>query len=321
MKKQSDLKSSVKHLFGVPTPGQGENVMRQQLATDLTSGMSHKPIRYNPGTAPVLQQIQTSNDIPKQAPKPEPKINWGSREAVSAILDPIRKFTGSPLGMAGVLGLTGAGVGYGLWRNAVETGGSLGRYPIRKLTGMTDDEYDAAMEELAADKRYKWLIPGALAALLGGGYLALRSPGPYTKWASQDKQADELFSYGGYVPDINFHQIVNAGQAKELFTNDPNLKNDPYVKNMGMAIINDAANRAGYVNPTLGNIYDSTVNKVKSKLSWQGVTGIAANTMLANATAHLFTSALGAVVPLPKDVKRKIIDAGTWAAAITSIFT
>jgi hypothetical protein len=177
------------------------------------------------------------------------------------------------------------------------------------------------MEEIANDNRYKWIIPGALATLLGGGYLALRYPGPYTKFASQDKQADELFSYGGYVPEINFHQIVNAGQAKELFSNDPNLKNDPYVKHMGLSIINDAANRAGYTNPTLGNIYDSTVNKIKSKLSWQGVTGIAANTMLANATAHLFTSALGAVVPLPKEVKRKIIDAGTWAAAATSIFT
>ena len=183
------------------------------------------------------------------------------------------------------------------------------------------DEYDEAMEEIASDPRYKWILPGALATLLGGGYLALRYPGPYTKFASQTKQADELFRYGGYVPDINFHQIVNAGQAKDLFTNDPNLKNDPYVRNMGVAIINDAANRTGFVNPTLGNIYDSAANKIKNKLSWQGVANVAAKTMIANSTAHLLTSAIGAVVPLPKEVKRKIIDGGTWAAAAMSILT
>jgi len=41
--------------------------------------------------------------------------------------------------------------------------------------------------------------------------------------------------------------------------------------------------------------------------------------MIANATAHLFTSAIGAVVPLPKEMKRNLIDAGTWAGAIHSI--
>lgn len=253
-----------------------------------------------------------------------------SRETVSQALDPIRKVVPNPL-VAGLgLGAVGAGLGYGLWRNVVETGGSLGRYPIRKMTGMTDDEYDEAMEALASDKRYKWLIPGALATVLGGGYLALKANPNQQNWgltswtpktASLHKEADELFSYGGYVPDINFHQIVNAGMAKDMFSNDPNLKKDPYVKNMALSIINNAANKAGYINPTLGNIYDSTVEKVKSKLSWQGVTSVAANTMLANATAHLFTSALGAVLPLSPGMKRNIIDAGTWAAAIQSIFT
>ena len=270
------------------------------------------------------QSLETNNTTSTATTPPateQPKVDWGSREAVSAILDPVRKVTGSPLGMGAALALLGGGLGYGMWSNIVHTGGSLGRMPITKMTGMTDDEYDEAMEEIANDNRYKWIIPGALATLMGGGYLALKYPGPYTKWASQDKQADELFSYGGYVPEIDFHKIINAGQAKELFTNDPDLKNDPYVKNMGLAIINDAVNKAGFSNPTLGNIYDSTASKIKSKLSWQGVTGIAANTMLANATAHLFTSAIGAVVPLPKEVKRKIIDYGTWAAAATSILS
>lgn len=252
------------------------------------------------------------------------------RDTISKVLDPVRKYTGSPLDLAAGIGLIGAGFGYGLWNNLVNTGGSLGRYPIRKMTGMTDDEYDDAIKELATNSGYKWLIPGALAALLGGGYLAIKAnPNQkhygLTSWvpktASLHKEADELWSYGGYVPEIDFSQVINARDAKSMFTNDPQLQNDPYVRNSGIAIINSAASNAGYVNPTLGDIYDAARDKEKSKLSWAGVTNVAVNTMLANATAHLFTSALGAVVPLSKETKRNIIDAGTWATAITSILT
>lgn len=321
MNKKSDS-NDFKRVPGITTPLTGKSALLQGTASDLVKGISKKPIQYTAN--PALTTVTTAN-VPAVSPAPtKPKFDWLSREGVSAALDPIRKITGSPIGMAAGLGLVGAGLGYGLWRNAVETGGSLGRYPIRKLTGMSDDEYDEAMEQLAADKRYKWLIPGALAVLLSGGYLAQRYPRSLTSWsktASQDKQADELFTYGGYVPTIDFSQVVNAGQAKDMFSNDPHLKDDPYVRNMGLAIINNASQKAGFVNPTLGDIYDSTASKIKSKLSWQGVTGIAANTMLANATAHLFTTALGAVLPLTADTKRKLIDAGTWAAAITSILT
>lgn len=320
MNKQSDL-NAVKKFLGMQTSSDMHDTLAKGTASGLVSATSKNPITYTDN--PALTTALTANP-PKMSPRPQPKIDWLSREGISAALDPIRKITGSPIGMAAGLGLAGAGLGYGLWRNAVETGGSLGRYPIRKLTGMSDDEYDEAMEQLAADKRYKWLIPGALAVLLSGGYLAQRYPRSLTSWsktASQDKQADELFTYGGYVPTIDFSQVVNAGQAKDMFSNDPHLKDDPYVRNMGLAIINNASQKAGFVNPTLGDIYDSTASKIKSKLSWQGVTGIAANTMLANATAHLFTTALGAVLPLTADTKRKLIDAGTWAAAITSILT
>ena len=250
------------------------------------------------------------------------------RNTISKWLDPVRKRVASPTILATGLGLAGAGLGVGLWENIIETGGSLGRYPIRKMTGMSNAEYDQAMEDLATDDRYRWLVPSALGLMLGGGYLALRNNpnqeqgGRHTwvpKTASLNKEADELWTYGGYVPEIDFSQVINARDAKSMFTNDPAIVSNPYVKNTGVAIINSAAQRAGYVNPTLGDIYDATREKEKSKLSWAGVTEVAANTMLANATAHLFTGALGAVMPLSADAKRNIIDAGTWATAITSI--
>lgn len=325
MNKKSDF-NDIQRMLGITTPAVGKQTLLTGTASDLLKGTSKKPLQYesNPATTTMM-----SYKTPQMSPARKPKFDWLSREGVSGALNPIRKYTNSPLGMAAALGLTGVGLGYGLWRNAVETGGSLGRYPIRKLTGMTDEEYDQAMEELASDSRYKWLIPGALATLLGGGYLALKAnPNQknfgLTSWtpktASLHKEADELFTYGGYVPDVDFSQVINAGQARDMFSNDPNLKDDPYVRNMGISIINNASRKAGFVNPTLGDIYDSTASKVKSKLSWQGVTGVAANTMLANATAHLFTAGLGAVMPLSQDAKRAIIDAGTWAAFASSIF-
>jgi len=196
-----------------------------------------------------------------------------NRGDISKALDnTVRKIAPNPL-VAGLgLGAIGAGVGYGLWKNIVDTGGSLGRWPIKKMTGMTDDEYDQAMDEFKQDKRYRWILPTALGGILGGAYLyghydkGLQGKGLLSwapKTASLHKEADELFSYGGYVPQLDFSQVINARAARDMFSNDPNLQNDPYVKNTGIAIINDAANRAGYINPTLGNIYDSAADKIK----------------------------------------------------------
>ena len=281
-----------------------------------------------------MKKIAQVTNTPAPAPQPvqpaRPTMMNGTQKWISNGLDKVRNFTGSPLGMGLGLGAVGAGLGYGLWKSMVSTGGSLARIPIRKMTGMSDEEYDQAMDEFAQDNRYKWLIPGAMGLALGGGYLGFKALGTQkgrgllhwgSKTASLHKEADELWTYGGYVPDIDFSKVINSRDAKSMFTNDPQLQNDPYVRNMGLAIINDASNRAGCTNPTLGNIYDSTRDKMHSKLSLAGVTGIAANTMLANATAHLFTSAVGAVVPLSPEMRRTIIDGSTWATAVKSILT
>lgn len=252
------------------------------------------------------------------------------RETVSKLFDPVRQHVSNPLVLAAGLGLLGAGAGALIWPNAAYTFGSIGRYPIRKMTGMSADEYDEALDELATDSRYNYLVPAALGTIAAGGYLSLRAnPNQknygLTAWApktaSLHKEADELWTYGSYVPNIEWDQVINANDAREMADNDPRIASQTYVKHMYDSIINNSAMNAGYANPTLRDVYQSTASKIKSKLSWQGVTGVAANTMLANATAHLFTSALGAVMPLSKETKRNLIDAGTWATAIKSILT
>ena len=249
----------------------------------------------------------------------------GDQNFISKNLDHIRDHVRNPLVLAGLIGLGGAGLGLGLWENLIETGGSLGRYPIRKMTGMSNEEYDKAVEGLAEDDRYRYIIPAAVGLALGGTYLGLRaSPNQkeygLTEWAAKTaslhKEADELWTYGGYVPEIPWNDIVDINKAKTMFSNAPS-----YVKNMGNAILNASARESGHVNPTYSDVYNSTSNKMKSKLSWEGVTNIAANTMIANATAHLFTSGLSAVMPLSDTAKRNLIDAGTWGTFIASVLS
>ena len=263
-----------------------------------------------------------------------------NRESISRTLDKIREYVPNPAWLAGGIGLLGSTLGLGLWENIVQTGGSLGRYPIRKLTGMSNEEYDQAMEDMANDNRYRFVIPAAVGLLLGGGYLAAKynknqEGKGLTSWTPKTASFinastnagdsaegnNDFFYYSGYVPKIDYGKVIDARQFKSLVSNDNNLKDDPYVRNMELAVVNNASRNAGFVNPTLGNIYDSTASKMKSKLSWQGVTGVAANTMLANATAHLFTAGLDALMGLSPEAQRNIVDTATWATFAKSIFT
>lgn len=244
---------------------------------------------------------------------------------ISKNLDHVRGHVRNPLVLAGLLSLGGAGLGMGLWENLIQTGGSLGRYPIRKMTGMSNEEYDEAMKDLAENSKYRYVIPAAVGLALGGTYLGLRATPNQegyglTQWAAKTaslhKKADEFWTYGGYVPEIDWNAPININKAKTMFTNAPS-----YLKNMGNAILNRAEKDAGYANVTNRDVYDSTAQKMKSKLSWEGVTNIAANTMIANATAHLFTSGLSAVMPLSDTAKRNLIDAGTWGTFIASVLS
>lgn len=136
--------------------------------------------------------------------------------------------------------------------------------------------------------------------------------------ASLHKQAD-LYSYDGYIPSFDFSKPVNVRQAASLFTNDPYLQNEQYVKNMGTAIVTAAAQRSGTNNPTMGSIFDSAVEKVDKKLSFEGLTSIGVKSVISNSVARMFTNVLDTMMDLSPEAKRNIIDAGTWAGTVTAI--
>ena len=260
-----------------------------------------------------------------------------TRDAVSHyVAQPARSVTGSPLVLAAGVGALGAGAGMLGWNAIVNTTRSLGRLPARKLFGMSNQDWDDAMDEALTKKWYRYVVPSAAGLLAAGGVLAanynpreegngLLSWYPEIKTASMKKTAafckfaDDLFEYGGYVPNINYDQPVNVQAARDMFDNNPHLKDDPYVVNFGDAVLMNAANTAGCLNPTLGQVQQSATDKFMSKFTLAGIADIGLKTALANTAANLFADVVGGVSNLSPDARRTIVDVPTLATALISI--
>lgn len=283
---------------------------------------------------------------------------------ISRALQAYQKAVPSPLLHAALLGAGAYGLTRLGWRPIVETTRSLARIPGRSLGGMSDREWDEAMDELGADPSLSRWIPVAIGALAAGGTLAahyrpnkqyggLLSWNANTKYyknpadrflapdtsnqftqpmkmenvwldslrktSSLSKEADSPYLYGNYVPTTDFAKALNASSAVDLFVNDPYLQNQDYVRNLGTSIVTNAAMREGTSRPTLGSVFDSAVDKIDKKLSFEGLASVGVKSLIANSAARLFTSALGAMTDLDPDARQNIIDTGTWAGAITAI--
>lgn len=240
------------------------------------------------------------------------------------------------------------------WNAGTETLRSLARYPGRAVSGLTNEQWEEAMDNLKQDSGYRKWVPAVFGALAAGGTLAASYRGnkewggllnwnanatsmtqnkdkkkrsgviyPGTSGVNKEqsliKTASDMYSYNGYISDDNFAQTISLAGARDLFNNDPYLKNEPYIKNLGSSIVNGAAIQAGTQQPTLGNIFDSATQKISNKLSFGGLLDIGVKSVISNATARLFTGALGTMTSLNPTAKRNIIDAGTWAGTVISI--
>lgn len=272
--------------------------------------------------------------------------------SISRAYQTYKKYVPSPAVEATGLGLlTFLAARYG-WDQIAETARSIGRVPGKAMMGLPNDaqgdaEWDIAIDELKNDPKMRTYLPiamslGVAGADLGfhydpakenGGLMSYKaSPrlykDPYNKRlplslvkdAALHKAAEsDDWQYSGYIPEMDFSQTINARQASSMFTNDPFLQNEPYVRNMGAAIINNAANMSGVGNPTLGNVFDSAVDKIGNKLSFEGIASVGARTVLANGLSRLLTNAVGAVMDLAPSTRQNLVDAGTWAGAVSAI--
>ena len=280
-----------------------------------------------------------------------------------------KKAVPSPMLSAVLLGAGAYGISRLAWNPITDTVRSLARYPGKKLSGMTNAEWDEAMDSLKHESKYRKWIPAALGAAVGAGALASSYrgnreyrgligwdenynytgiPGAGYKPPDFSKEANESFLYdsfnhspdvtqrmnatrsdalfnpspvthSNYMNDIDFSRTINATKSNDLFTNDPHLQNNTYVRHMGSAIINNAAINAGTQRPTLGNVFDSAADKISTKLSFGGLASIGVKSVISNATARLFTGALGAMTSIGPEAQRNIVDAGTWAGTVISI--
>lgn len=225
-----------------------------------------------------------------------------------------------------------------LWNPSMETLRSLGR-PIGKRVMGGDAEWNAEIDRLKSDSSARYKVPAALGALTtlgllgtmyrpgveGGGLLQWDAPNKplyETRWLSKD--LDELkktasYITDSYMQDLDWAKPIDARTAQALFTNDPKVQENAYARNLGLSIVNNAVNHSGSYHPTLGNVFDSALDKIEKKISWSGATDVALKSAVSNMTARLFTGALGAVCDMNDKTRQALVDAGTWAGAITAI--
>lgn len=275
---------------------------------------------------------------------------------IAKLLAGYKKVVPNPLVQAGIAGLGVYGLTRFGWNRVNETLRSLGRPTIKKWFGLSDDQWDTAVDNLQYDSKLAKWVPVGL-GLTGAALGLLPSFSPYkkhyglTKWdapftyhkadgsyatkrnanssaftpmsktqSAMTKAASQFFNSTGYdINQLDVNKIVDVSAAKSLFSNDPNLADDSYTRNFGTAIIANAANATGINNPTLGNILDSAVDKVSNKLSIQGIADVALKSVVANTTATLFTGVLDTMLDLSPTTRRNIIDTGTWAGTIGAI--
>ena len=225
-----------------------------------------------------------------------------------------------------------------LWGPSMDTLKSLGR-PLGKRVMGSSEEWDSEIDRLKNDSSARYKVPAALGLLStagmlgmlyrpgveGGGLLKWDAPSKplyETRWLSKDfDELKKTASYitDSYMQDLDWAKPIDARTAQSLFTNDPHVQENPYARNMGLAIVNNAVNTSGTLHPTLGNVFDSALTKIENKLSWGGAMDVALKSAVSNVTARLFTGALGAVCDMNDKTRQALVDAGTWAGAISAI--
>lgn len=234
----------------------------------------------------------------------------------------------SPLVNTALWTLLAYGTGRGLRRPINETLRTLFRKPgtaVFKAAGDPDPDksYNEALDELKGTNIIPWLMAGT--AAVASLYPRFDKNKPWYGYRLYSDQP-KLFKQSsfepsfGYETDIDWHQNINAGVANSLFMNDSHLQDNSYARHMGMSIVNNAAITNQTNTPSLGNIFDSAVSKFDSKLNLEGVLKAGTRAVVANGAARLFTSALGTMCDLNPKVRQGIVDAGTWAGAITTLF-
>jgi hypothetical protein len=209
------------------------------------------------------------------------------------------------------------------------------------MRGLSNEEYDQAMDELKEHPTYRHIVPAAIGVMLGGASLIPAwnrkeswngvmswnpDPKAHEATGSSDYMSPGIGKHGSFdlqpsdywcnnmAVDLDYSKTVGGNDVYNMFSKLPD-----YERNFCTAVTANAQQMDQSRNIRLGTLQDSMAEKLSNKLSWEGVANVAARSVISNTAARLFTNAVDAVVGLDPDTKRNIVDGSTWAGAISSI--
>ena len=164
------------------------------------------------------------------------------------------------------------------------------------------------------------LAPAAASLVMnytpGQSYGGLGSWGVKKNSALMTKVAS-LWETQGYQTQLDLSTTVNPNTVAGMIQNNPYLQNSPYERALGTSIVTGAKRTGSQT--TLGNIYDSALNKFDHKLSFEGVTNKAVKSLVQGSLAGMFTDVVGSVVGLPDPVRGQVANTVGFASALNAI--
>ncbi len=227
---------------------------------------------------------------------------------ISYLTNKYENFIDSPLKQAAILSAIFIPTAYAL-KNPIYR--MMRGYAMKRAgsPGQARKAYDD-MNKWSNSWKAKWGLPilwGSIPAAVSlAANLDFHKPGAgLTQWQPQpifDRQTLTKTSsfYNEYSPVSDFNTPVNPQYLVGLIKNNPLLQDNSYAINLGSSILN-AAPATGF-NTTLGNVYDSALNKFDKKLSFQGLAGSAIKGVVSGSLAGMFTDVCGAMAGLPKSI-------------------
>lgn len=294
-------------------------------------------------TQPATEEVNTSTATPPANPFSH-ALEWYRQNGLP------------PWATIASLGLGAYGLTRLAWKPFVRTYRSLKRpFLIRGYPG-GDAAYDEDTEYLTKDRKTSRLFAGVVGlggAAVGAGLFmdtnkpwwglrswtdtpaAIPASGEYggssmpntplikpaeVKPVQQPQQLNKTAALDSYLQELDWQKPLNLATADSLFTPGNGFDADSDLARLtGRAIVNSAAQGPTPGTTTLGGVFDAAMNKIENKLSLSGIASTALKTTVANGAARLFAGALDTVCDLKPSTRNAIIDAGTWAGAISSI--
>lgn len=139
-----------------------------------------------------------------------------------------------------------------------------------------------------------------------------------TQWPYMKKKAS-MWQTPGYQPQLDFSKTINTLDTTKMFQSNPYLQNNDYVRNLGTSIIQATPSYNNVT--TLGNVYDSAINKFDKKLEFQGIGSKVLQGALSGSMASMFTDVVGTVFGVPDPLRSRLANSVGVGKALYQILS